>query len=205
MALLQGNQGQIGKQTGQNLTVGFGESSEVLVTELMPRYYENTYRGQKFSVQFPVTALAVAAAASSLVIINPTGSGKNLVFMDAYTSFIAITASAIGTSVVLGFAANGALGTVGTVVVPVNNLLGSGNTSVAKCYLTATLNAAPVAARQLASLYGDLAASDQSGVHDDVSGALVLTPGYAVAIFGLGGTPANITVQPSLTWDEVAI
>ncbi len=45
--LLSGNQGQSGKQVGQNITAGMGEYSDLLFTELMARYYEQTYRGSK--------------------------------------------------------------------------------------------------------------------------------------------------------------
>src|ERR1039458_956141 len=84
--LLQGNQGQSGKQVGQNLTAGFGEYSDLLVTELMTRYYENTYRGNAF-----IAATAAAGALSltgtttytGLAVFNPANSGKNLALKTA--------------------------------------------------------------------------------------------------------------------------
>jgi hypothetical protein len=204
--LLQGNQGQTGKQTGQNITIGTGEFSEVLTSELMPRYYENTYRGQKFSCLYASAALAVAAAASSFVLINPAGSGKNLVLTDAFTSLMPGTAVATASAIVLGWTSVPAtLATVGTPITPANLLIGSGNKSVAIAAPTATFGQTPTFARVLASLYGDLTTSDVTGMHDDIGGAVIITPGNGVCIFGVNGTPADITIAPCLTWDEVPV
>ena len=77
--LLQGNQGQTGKQVGQNLTAGFGEFSELLVNELQARYYQNAYRGNSFyAVNTAAQALSVASSTyTGLVVQNPAASGKN--------------------------------------------------------------------------------------------------------------------------------
>jgi hypothetical protein len=89
MALLQGNQGQAGKQVGQNLTVGFGEFSDVLVSELQPRFYEQNYRNSMFSIGCTLTALSAAtilltASAQPIVgIWNPLTSPVNLVVIQA--------------------------------------------------------------------------------------------------------------------------
>jgi hypothetical protein len=204
--LLQGNQGQTGKQTGQNITTGLGEYSELLASELMPRYYELTYRGQVFSCLYASAALAVAAAASSFVLINPANSGKNLAILDAYTGFTAVTATTSGADVVLGWTTVPAtLATVGTPITPANLLIGSGNKSVAIAAPTATFGATPTFARVLASMYMDLAANDVLGVHDDVAGAVIVTPGNGVCIFGVSGTPADISIAPCITWAEIPV
>ena len=97
--LLQGNQGQTGKQVGQNLTVGMGELSELLVSELQPRYYEQCYRGNTFFLSVAAaggTAYTGAAGGTPLLALyNPVGSGKNLVLKSACVSVVA-TASAAG-------------------------------------------------------------------------------------------------------------
>jgi hypothetical protein len=200
------NQGQTGKQTGQNVPASAGEYGEPLVTELMPRYYQQTYRGNKFSQLFASAALAVAAAASSFILYNPTGSGKNLVLVDAYIPVTAITAVASGTCITLGWAPVATTpGTIGTLLTPACTLIGSGNKSVAVAAPTATFGTTPTFARVLANLYGDLAANDFVGVHDDIGGAVVIAPGFGVCIFGVNGTPADVTLAPCLTWDEVPV
>lgn len=204
--LLQGNQGATGKQVGSSVTVSLGEYGEQLASELQARYYENTYRGQKFSALYPSAALAVAAAASQFILFNPAGSGKNLVLVDAYVAFTALTAVASGTDIVIGgVQVSSNPGTVGTAITPANTFIGNGNASVAKAYNTATYGTTPSAVRVIGNLYGDLAAADQVGIHDDVAGALIIAPGYGIAIFGVNGTPSDVSIAPCLTWDEVAI
>jgi len=86
--LLQGNQGQTGKQVGQNLTAGFGEYSDVLVTELQPRYYENIYRGNAYFLSAasanPTAYSGAAAGTPLLALYNPLNSGKNLWVIATY-------------------------------------------------------------------------------------------------------------------------
>src|ERR1035437_9900807 len=92
--LLQGKQGQLGKQVGQNLTAGMGEYSELLVTELQGRYYENAYRGIKFyAVTTAAQALSVASSTfTGLVVQNPGGSGKNLAISEIiWATSLAVT------------------------------------------------------------------------------------------------------------------
>lgn len=204
---LQGAQGQTGKQTGSQLTASFGEFSEQLATELMPRYYENVYRGYTFTLTFAAAALAASSAtvAGAFLLSNPAGSGKNLVLIDCMPGITAFTPVATGTSIMLGGLANPTLTALGTAVVPICALVGSGNKSVASGYPSGTIAAAPTSLRQLANLYLDLAAGDVIAAKDEIAGAVVIAPGSAVNIFGLGGTPANYTLQPTFTWAEIAI
>ena len=207
---MQGNQGQTGKQTGQNLTAGFGEYSELLATELMPRYYENTYRGQKFSALFPAAATAAASTSALCVLINPPGSLKNFVLMDASVQLTAYVAQTlIGTGVILGWFACAVLpGTVGSVVVPQGCFVGGSAATVAKAYVSDTVGVTPAPLRQIAGWTMGTATpgADVVGLlHDDIAGSVIIAPGFGVAIFGLGGTAADLTIQPTLTWDEVPV
>lgn len=206
MSIVQLNQGQTGKIVGQTVTGSAGEYGELLVTELLPRYYQNTYRGNKFSNLFASNALAAAGTSAIDVIINPPGSGKNLVLIDAYCAVTGLTAQAAGSLACLGwFAAATIPGTIGTIQTPASLLVGSANKSVAVCAPTATIGVAAVWIRTLLSLYGDLAAYDFTGQHDDIGGAIVITPGYGLAVFGVTGTVADVTVQVGLTWDEIPV
>src|ERR1700693_1273756 len=101
--LLQGNQGQTGKQVGQNLTAGFGEFSELLVNELQARYYQNAYRGNSFyAVNTAAQALSVASSTyTGLVVQNPAASGKNLVLLEIIWA-TSLTFTGVG-SIVLGW------------------------------------------------------------------------------------------------------
>src|ERR1700690_4241889 len=101
--LIQGDQGQSGKQLGSNIVAGLGEYSEQLINELMARYYQNSYRGNAFyAVNTAAQALSVASSTyTGLVVQNPAGSGINLVLKEAiWVNSIAVTG--IG-AIVLGW------------------------------------------------------------------------------------------------------
>lgn len=98
MATLQGNQGQAGKQFGQNLTVGFGEFNDLLVTELQARFYQQAIRANVYSAGMQITSISAvtfssadglgtltnAALSTPIVgIWNPSNSGVNAVVLQA--------------------------------------------------------------------------------------------------------------------------
>ena len=203
--LLQGNQGATGKTPGQNVTVGLGEFSDVLVTELQPRYYENAYRGSVFtsSNAAAVAFSAVSTTATGFVLSNPAGSGKNLVILDIEFQYTVATTTA---AQALLYANTNPVATAVVHTTPLtvtNALLGSGNTSVAKVDSAATLPAAPTAIRviQAAATTGP-AATVLPYVKDEVAGAIIVTPGCAVSI---QGTAAIAGAVASMTWAEVVI
>lgn len=202
-------QGATGKQVGQVPVASAGEFGEVLVTELMARYYQNNYRGNLFGVGYAAAALAApsATASGAFTLYNPLNSGKNLVLLEittALTTFTAVatTICAIG---VYTFANQ-----TPTALTPGNNplcaLIGSGNASVAKTYTAATIvggNTFPI--RQIANT-GILTAVGFAGDlnKDEVAGALILTPGNG---FGLAATAtaADDTIQVAYTWAEIPV
>jgi hypothetical protein len=210
--LLQGNQGQTGKQTGQNLTASLGEYGEQLASELQPRYYENTYRGQKFSAcnTAAVTIGALTATNVSFALYNPPGSGKNLAIVDA--SFGA--GSTVFASGAVFFAVNPQTTTpAGTTALTIRNNLLTGNTgaaSIAQAYSAATLSATPVAIRPFygcvgpaASTVTPVSATTVPFVKDDVAGEIILTPGTVLSIQGSVAAVANGFV--GISWDEISI
>jgi hypothetical protein len=210
-AVIKGNCGQADSSAqGQQFAISLGRSGEMLVSELRARFDEATRRGVKFSATFTAAATAAATTSALCVIMNPPGSGKMLVFQDAFVALTAYTAQTLaGSSVALGgFLAATIPSTVGSAVTPVNCNIGGPSNSVAKAWASATVGVAPVVVRQLAAWALGTAtpgADVVGGIHDDISGAVQLSPGYGIAIFGLGGTPADLTIQPTLTWDEVPI
>ena len=209
--LLQGSQGQTGKQIGQGLIVGTGEYSELLATELQPRYYENTYRGQTFSAlaSAAVTVGILTLTNVSFALYNPPNSGKNLVMTDV--SF-GITSTVFGTgTVVLAYnpQTSTPLGTVsGTIR---NNLLtGNAPSSVASYYVSATLASTPVGVLPIFGVAAPVittvtpAVSGQSPYNRlELSGQILVAPG---GVLSVQGTVASLVVGlPGMTWMEVPI
>jgi hypothetical protein len=200
-----GIQGQTGKQTGQNIPISVGETSDQLVTELQPRYYENTYRNQKFSAcaTAAVTVGALTATNVSFALYNPPSSGKNLVLVSAGFG-VASTTFATG-ALFLAYNVQTATPLSTTALAIRSNLL-TGNTaaSVAQAYSAATLSSTPVA---VAPIFGfTVSATIGSPVQPaqwDAGGQIVVAPG---GVLSIQGSVASLALgYPSLTWDEIAI
>lgn len=212
--LLQGNQGQTGKQVGQNVIVSLGETGDALVTELQPRYYENSYRGNIFSLTYASATLSAVSTnqGGAFVLYNPVNSGKNLVMLD-YIGGVAITTTIAATSntdliVVLGgFAAPQPTGLVGALT-PTPTLIGSGNHSVATGYINATLagNASyPAVTRQVQNANFSATVPYVTG-KDEIAGIVIVPPGCGVNLFAQGNaTLADYTLIPTLTWAEIPV
>lgn len=213
MALLQGNSGQTSKQVGQALTVGFGETSDVMVTELQARYYENTYRGNKFNAanQAAVTAPAALTASSvNFTLYNPLGSGVNLVlnFVDITAAQLAeTTAGSYQVLLVANTTPSQAAPATVTALTPQCSLLGASKTSQAKAYSTATLAAIPTVIKPLMTLTSAATITGAIALGSfDIGGSIIVTPGNYVSVQGIG---TSETTSPGLivamTWDEVPV
>lgn len=189
-----------------------GFTGEVSVGDRHARYMEAVLRGNVFSVNFAAAALAAASAtaAGAFVLLNPAGSGKNLVLMDIESVLTAFSAVATGTAAVLGALINPVFSAEGTPVVPTSNLVGSANKSVAIALPSGTYavlpSVAPPGLRLIAGAYDDLAANSfMAFVRDEVGGEVIIQPGNGVNVYGLGGTAADNTYTIAMTWEEVPI
>jgi hypothetical protein len=209
--IVNGNQGQTGKQTGQTIPSSFGEFGDQLATELMPRYYQNTYRGQKFSAcnTAAVTIGALTATNVSYALYNPPNSGKNLVIVDAGFG----AGSTVFGSGAVFFAYNSQSTTpLGTTALTIkgNLLTGAAAPSVAQAYSAATLSGTPIAVRPFfgcvaaaASTVTPISAQSVPFVKDDVAGEIIVAPG---GVLSVQGSVAAVAVGfVGISWDEVAI
>ena len=207
--------GVVGDQLGgigTNPPVRQGYTGELSVGDRHGRYMEATLRGNVYSVTFAAAALAVASATSAgaFLLNNPAGSGKNLVLQDIQATMTANTPVATGTAIVLGAIVNPVFSALGTAVTPFSTLVGSGNKSVAAAYPSGTYavlpSITPSGLRQVGGWYIDLAASESIAyTRDEVAGMVVVQPGCAVNLYGLGGTPADLSITATMVWEEVPI
>ena len=203
--LIQGNQGQTGKQTGQNLTGSFGEYGDQLASALMPRYYENTYRGQKFSAcnTAAVTVGVLAATNVSFALYNPPNSGKNLVIVNAAFG-VGSTTFATG-AMFTAYNPQTTAPTNTTALTVRGNLLNGANAaSVAQAFSTATLSSTPVPIAPIFSFATSATVgSPAQTLNWDAAGQLILTPG---GVLSLQGSVASLACGfAGMTWDEVSI
>jgi hypothetical protein len=211
MPTLQLQQGQIGKQVGQNVQAGAGEYAEMLVSELQGRYYEQVYRGNVFFAASGAVATTSGGLTSSsttpFILYNPFGSNKNLVILEILSSVVLPAQTAGNFQVWLV----GCLSP--TQVAPANvgaltvysALLGAGTPAVGKAYSVGTLPTTPVVIRNLgvlqtlSSTTGAVAFSAM--FKDEVAGALVVPPGIIIAT----QTSAAMSLATSMTWVEVPV
>jgi hypothetical protein len=213
--LMQGNQGQVGKQVGQGQTVGFGEFTDVLVTQLQSRYYEQCYRGNTFFVSVASaagTAYTGAAGGTPLVAVhNPTGSGKNLVLKSAMVSVVA-SATAAGMTQFRIYSGPSVLPT-GTLVQPFSALTILQGGSVAKGVSNAAMTSSTALTYVTTIGTYQFAVLTTSGgptfmlvppVYWDAAGQIIVPPGNQLAL-GAVTIPTAMTNDACLIWDEVPV
>lgn len=213
--LLQGNQGQSNKAVGQGQTLSLGEFSEALVTELMPRYYEQCYRGQTFFLSVAAaagTAYTGAAGGTPLVAVhNPTGSGKNLVIKSTMVSVVA-TASAAGMTQFRLYSGPSVLPT-GTLVQPFSALTIQQGGSVAKGVSNAAMTSSTALTYVTTVGTYQFSVQTTSGgptymlcppIYWDAAGQLIVPPGNQLAL-GAVTIPTSMTNDACLFWDEIPV
>ncbi len=149
--------------------------------------------------------IAVTTAMTGLIIYNPIGSGKNVIFTDL--SFAWVTAPAAVHN--LGFATAAPSTTVPATVTlagsPTAVANGSGNAgnSVTLAYDAATLPVAPVIRRILGgAVFGSAVGVSPYTLMDHVDGAIMLMPGAVGCFAAVTTTMAGMC---SATWIEVPV
>lgn len=212
MAVMQGNQGQLGKQTGNNVTSSYGESGDQLATELQPRYYQQTYRGNVFVLDSGAVTLAAAmtsgGALGTIKLINgfynPLGSGKNAALISAAATYTSGTATgAIVYNYLTGVVlSNTVTGTIRSALL--GGSVASAMLAEVAVVLTSNTPSATAALLQLgvAGLQGAAVASP-TGIYEDIAGRIIVPPG---CVFGLAQIGAGTgVVQSTLSWAEVPV
>lgn len=189
-----------------------GNLGDTIISELHGRYYEQTYRGNVYSLGVAAAAAITAytggaAGQPAVAIYNPVGSGKNLVLIQAgYNNVVA--ASAAGTVSWSIYYGQTVLPTQATVTVPWNNLTLNASGSVATGWTNQALTSstALTKAYPLGYYYWATAAAAfaSTATVADINGSIIVPPGSMAA---LGGTSAltSATWIAFLTWEEVPI
>lgn len=202
MALAQGVVGVQNNSDGSTpITQQFDQQGAALVTELHARYYQQTVRGKKFSVQTQGTGVTTTAALATtftgLAVGNPTSSGVNLVL----TKFTCAQ-FAVGAAATIGIM--GGAGSITASLTPQSRLIGSGTVSLATATAGQTIST-PVLIGTFGEA-GSLATTGyglQAGIVVDLEGSVIIPPGSFVASYTSIVTTSAL--QFSFTWEEVPI
>ena len=203
-----GQQGVTSKQIGANISISLGEFGDQLVSELQARYYEQTYRGNVFTVQYTAAALAAPSAtvAGNFAFYNPLTSGKNVVLLDATVALASFTASI--NPVIVDLQPWTYLPTSQTALTPVNTFIGGTSKAAAQAIpLTAgtLVGASLTPIKVLGAFYLDLAAGDSVGSFTyNFDGRIILAPGAGFSFCAIATVPTH-TVAIDLTWMELPV
>ena len=177
-----------------------GQLGDTIVSELQGRYYEQTYRKNKFSwsnTAAVAPSATFAGTAPTTVLYNPPGSTVNLSLIKVAAVFAAAPAGAVVVGLVAGF--NAAVPTGITAGAPLSNFVG-GAAGQGKTASAITLGTAPALVLPLLAV--EAASSiTPAPAFVDVAGSIVIPPGGYVAI----SANAAASIIGSFEWDEVPL
>lgn len=195
-----------------------GCMGEQLVSNLHGKYYEHASRGNLWYVSTVVAGLAIpisSTTAPTVMLWNPSGSGKNAVlgrFNAAYVS-----GTSVATSIGLAYAAN--VGANVATAAPItafnqsvvgtnlfNGLFGAGYTSAMRSSANGTNTV--TAGTWFKTLAGESAliattAMNPYSVDYDFQGETIIPPG--VAIWVVGAAASGALLAQTLSWIEVPV
>jgi hypothetical protein len=215
--LSQGQVGQIASAgDGVQVALRAGRLGDQIVSELHGKYYEQTYRGNVFSIGMTSTALSantITVAATTTPIIgvwNPVGSGKNLVLLKAKNVITVAGASAVAPGAFV-WATSIGNAAISTGLAPLSRLTLANSGSIAKGFnistaLTGMTNALVI---QQAAAFGTLVAAQgatatpmiSGDAVEEFDGAFIVPPGGVVALLNTVST-TTISVASMLLWEE---
>jgi len=202
MPAIQGAVGIQNNPDSSNLvTTRMGKQGDLLASELHARYYEQTYRGNMFSLCTQGTAVTTTAALATtwtgLGFANPVGSGVNAVL-----NKFGCTQFAVGAAATIGVM--GGVGTFTSSLTPQNRVIGGGQASKMNGSASATIST-PLLIASFGSV-GSAATTAyalENGIYVDLEGTIIIPPGsFIVSYTSIATTTA---LQFHFVWEEVPV
>jgi hypothetical protein len=190
---------------GSNPTARGTNTNEVAVTEVHARYYEGTYRGERFGGANQAAVAVTAAFATTytgLVLYNPPGSSVNGVLEKVGIGNTVVWPSASVIGLMVGSSSTALSGV--TAITPKIKKLGTAFAPVCSLASAATLPVAPTLDTVLASI-GTQATTAYNSIFgiNDLGGDILIAPGGYVAIYStVALTAAGVF---SFQWEEVPV
>lgn len=215
--LIQGQVGQTAVLDGTQTNLRQGRTGEIILSQAHGRYYEQTSRGQLFTLTLSATTTgiaagnllsAAAAASTNFALWNPVGSGYNLSITKVMVGLISGT---LATGPMYHAVIQSTLPSIASVGAAYNNLVG-GKTPVARYVASAagttlTGGSAPIVLRVMNLTFSAAAFAAVAGANtlaDLPDGDLIIPPGYGwVPQFSGAGT--SVLNAYSVTWEEIPI
>lgn len=223
-------EGKVGPQTvsdGSTNVIRTGKTGEVIVSDAHARFQEAALRGNLYSGGMTTTSISnvtfttgtVDATCTPIIgLWNPTGSGKNLVVLQARLQCVITAATATGGgSFVWATSLNNT--SISTGITPLNRATLAASGSVAKVYANTALTGltTSLSIREASALQGGtngnysmvgtavgFAVSGGSATIDHIDGAIIVPPGGVLALL-CTTTPVAISAASSILWEEVLL
>jgi hypothetical protein len=211
MPIFQGTVGPVASAAGTNPPGGVqqGKAAEVITADFHGRKYTAVYNGSVYIASTAVAGVAPGTAFSTtppMVVWNPANSGVNLEILKFVLGYISGTLG--GGVIAYGQGPQATKPTTGTVLTPVNGILGNSKTGVGQAFQGSTVLQAPTLVRS-SSLWLDAFVGTITGptcpMMEDIDGEFIVAPGNFFAVQGVaaGGTTPLVTL--GVTWNEAPI
>jgi len=220
---------RVGPITAQSGTVNparAGNTGELAVLDAHSRFQEAAIRGNLFSCGMSLTSISAAtfstgtlgATATPIIgVWNPTGSGKNLVIIQARVQIVNTALQVTGAGALVWCTAVGQ-NAISTGIIPLSRLSLALSGSVAKGFANTALT----------GLTGNLTVQEASGLGgllsnlstlqtaaglmpqaptfvDNIDGAIIVPQGGVLALLCTTNPPVAISAASSLLWEEIPI
>lgn len=209
--------GQTNVGDGVQAALRAGRQSDLIVSQLHGRYYENVSRGNVFSLNLTATTTGVAAgninsaaaaASTQFALWNPIASGVNLSLLFMYNG---ITSGTIVGGPLFHNTFSSTLPTIASVGAAVNSLLGAGNgpgarfvASAAGTALTGGSALTLVRPSTIGYSAGSYAALAGAVAYEEIMGSIVIKPGAGwVPCFAAAGT--SVLNTWGVVWEEIPV
>jgi hypothetical protein len=214
-----GQPNQFSMAPGVTPNLRSGQWADLIVTELQGRFYENTYRGNNYSIGMTVTALSantITLTATTTPIVgvwNPTTSPINLVILQASLQIAVAGNSAVAPGgFVWATSINNSVITTG--LTPMNRKTLAAAGSYAKGFTIATAltgltnNLVILEAADFGSLVVAQGATGTPLISppmvQNFDGSLIVPPGGVLALLNTAST-TTISVASRIMWAEVSL
>lgn len=187
----------------QQVNTRLGNYADTIVSEGAARYYEDTYRGFRFSAANQAAVATTAAFATTytgLVLYNPNGSNKSLTIDKVGVGQILAQTTTLALGIMVGQSTTAFAGV--TALTPRSNLVGSNLTGVGLAASAATLPVAPTLQELLGYIGTGATTVDETMLGNlDLGGDIILPPG-AFAAFYTNAASVAASLLFSVSWVE---
>lgn len=194
---------------GLPMPMRLGAQGEQIVAQLHGKLFEAARRGKLFyglnGATPSVTTVALATTYTGLALINPAGSGKNLIVERVGYSFLVAFPAASTIGLMVGYASGGVVTSSAAASPGASCLIGSSTLPAGSCALSATLVGTPKLHTVLgAGLTGAITTTPQKETWYDADGSIVLAPGAYCAIY-TSTVSGAASLAGSFIWQEEPI